>query len=310
MLHHVLHCAGGAIAARLHAMTSRVGSRTPRVGLQVPVPLAKAARGTFAGVRGLLFDVDDTLTSHGRLTAGAYQALEAAATAGLWLCAVTGRGAGWCDMMVRLWPVAAVVGETGAFAYTRRKNGTVAETFLRSASQRARDTALRDRAMRRVLRTVPGARLARDSAFRLCDQALDLVEDGPAVSEATIARMMTMLAQDGLTVARSSVHINAWVGRYSKRQMVDRLLARVFGPTVARRPAAFVYVGDSRNDGPMFARFGLGVGVANVQGVLAELQALGQAPAYITAAPAGDGFAQVVAKVLAERPAARTRRKA
>ena len=67
------------------------------------------------GVTSLLFDIDDTLTTEGRLTGAAYAALERFKVAGKRAIAVTGRPAGWCDHIARMWPLDAVVGENGAF---------------------------------------------------------------------------------------------------------------------------------------------------------------------------------------------------
>lgn len=245
-----------------------------------------------AGVTGLLFDVDDTLTTHGELSAPAYAALHRAREAGLWLCAVTGRGAGWCDMMVRLWPVHAVVGETGAFAYFKQPDGRVTEEFLRAA-ELASDRSKRDSVVKEVMARFPAARISRDSAFRLCDIAFDLIEDGPAVPDDTARAMLEMLREKGLTAARSNVHINTWVGSYGKREMVEKMLGeRGFSVDT------LVYAGDSRNDGPLFAHFPLSVGVANVRPLLDELRALGQAPAFITEASAGNGFVELVDTIL------------
>jgi hydroxymethylpyrimidine pyrophosphatase-like HAD family hydrolase len=83
--------------------------------------------------------------------------------------------------------------------------------------------------------------------------------------------------------------------------MVDRLLAARFGKKAAADARKFVYVGDSRNDGPLFARFELSVGVANVKNVLAELEQKKQAPRYITRQEAGDGFEEVVDHLLKRR---------
>jgi HAD superfamily hydrolase (TIGR01484 family) len=264
--------------------------------MNAPQTLRDLPRGHLGSTRALLFDVDDTLTSHGVLTPEAYAALWRAREAGLWLCAVTGRGAGWCDLMVRLWPVDAVVGETGAFVYEKLPDGRVRERFLRSAAQREKDNRKRDAAVAAVQKRFKGARISRDSAFRLCDVALDLKEDGPVVSDATARAMMEMLAARGLTVARSSVHINTWVGDYGKRQMVARVLK-------AHKLAQdhCVYVGDSRNDGPLFKHFAHSVGVANVKPLLAELAARGELPRYITRASAGDGFVELVNRVLLDR---------
>jgi len=66
-------------------------------------------------LRFVLTDIDDTLTTDGKLTAGAYRALERLHDAGRIVVPVTGRPAGWCDHIARMWPVDAVVGENGAF---------------------------------------------------------------------------------------------------------------------------------------------------------------------------------------------------
>jgi len=264
-------------------------------GQGLPQDLAAAAPGLFSHVKGLLFDVDDTLTSHGELAPDAYAALHRARDAGLWLCAVTGRGAGWCDLMVRIWPVHAVVGETGAFTYFKGPDGRVTEEFFR-AKQLAADRKQRDGVVADVLAAFPAARISRDSAFRLCDVAFDLVEDGPPIPDDTARAILEVLRQRGLTAARSNVHINTWVGQYGKREMVEKIL-RERGMTAD----AQVYAGDSRNDGPLFAYFPLSVGVANVRPLLDELRALGQAPAYITQKLAGAGFVELVDTILQQR---------
>src|SRR5258706_11253126 len=70
-----------------------------------------------SAIHSVLFDIDETLTTEGKLTAEAYAALEALHRAGRRTVAVTGRPAGWCDHIARMWPVDAVVGENGAFYF-------------------------------------------------------------------------------------------------------------------------------------------------------------------------------------------------
>jgi hypothetical protein len=60
-----------------------------------------------ARLRGVLLDIDGTITTAGRLGAAAYDALERLQSAGLWVIPVTGRPAGWCDTIARFWPVDA-----------------------------------------------------------------------------------------------------------------------------------------------------------------------------------------------------------
>src|SRR5262245_43074384 len=98
-----------------HEMRSahdRSAARACRTGSRPLKPLQELDA---SGVRVLLFDVDDTLTTQGKLTAEAYGALEALQRAGLRTVAVSGRAAGFCEYAARMWPVDAVVGENGGF---------------------------------------------------------------------------------------------------------------------------------------------------------------------------------------------------
>ena len=78
------------------------------------LPLAALPQLICSGIRGVFTDIDDTLSTHGKITALAYAAMERLHDAGLMVIPVTGRPAGWCDHIARMWPVGAVVGENGA----------------------------------------------------------------------------------------------------------------------------------------------------------------------------------------------------
>ena len=54
-------------------------------------------------VQYLFTDIDDTLTDQGQLHADAYQALWTLQELGVTVVPVTGRPAGWCEMIARLW---------------------------------------------------------------------------------------------------------------------------------------------------------------------------------------------------------------
>ncbi len=60
-------------------------------------------------IRFVLCDIDDTLTFEGRLPATSYTALERLHEAGFTVLPITGRPAGWCDHIARMWPVDGVV---------------------------------------------------------------------------------------------------------------------------------------------------------------------------------------------------------
>ena len=56
-------------------------------------------------IKFILTDIDDTLTSDGRLKSNAYEAMERLSDNGYKVIPVTGRCAGWCDHIARMWPV-------------------------------------------------------------------------------------------------------------------------------------------------------------------------------------------------------------
>ncbi len=86
--------------------------------------------------------------------------------------AITGRPAGWSEPFAIDWPVQAIVAENGGVMLRARRTGC-SETSRRTR-RRARATSTRLQACAAaVLREVPGARLAADSAGRLTDIAVD-----------------------------------------------------------------------------------------------------------------------------------------
>lgn len=259
-----------------------------------------------AAVTHLLFDVDDTLTLRGALPEPAARALYRAQEAGLALVAVTGRSAAWAEMLVRLFPLQAAVAETGALCLWRDPAGRVRELHSEPDSAvREANARRRQEAAQRVLAEVDQARLALDNRGRAYDVAFDLIEEGLPVDEAAAARIRQMLQAQGLAVAQSSVHINAWFGSFDKATMVERYLQEVGGTSLEALGGALLYVGDSPNDGAMFARAGIAVGVANVAPHLPVLRARGQCPHYLTHAEGGAGFAELVDALLSARdPAA------
>lgn len=255
-----------------------------------------------AAITRLFFDVDDTLTWQGRLPEEAVRALYRAKAAGLTLCAVTGRSFAWGEMLVRLFPLDAVVAETGASALYFDAAGRLRTLHHEEAGERRRLRAHREAVADEVLALIAGSRLAEDNVGRIADSAFDLVESGEPLAEADIQRLIALLHERGLATARSSVHVNAFVygaaGPFNKASMVDRLLQTMSNTTLTEASSTLCYVGDSVNDGPLWARAGLSVGVANVQPLLPMLTERGQAPRFVVDGEGGYGFAQVVSDLL------------
>jgi len=248
-------------------------------------------------LRGLLFDIDDTLTTDGRLTAAAYGALERLKRAGRVVVAVTGRPGGWCDHIARMWPVDAVVGENGAF-YFFHAEGRLQRRFFEDERLRAAHRTRLQELAARILATVPGCALASDQPYRETDLAIDYCEDVPALPLEAAERIAALMRESGLNAKVSSIHVNGWFGTYDKLAMTRRLFAERFAADLDAVSAEYAYAGDSPNDAPMFAYFANSIGVANVQRFAGRLPA---APKYVTRAEAGDGFAELAAHLLGER---------
>jgi hydroxymethylpyrimidine pyrophosphatase-like HAD family hydrolase len=148
-----------------------------------------------------------------------------------------------------------------------------------------------------VLAAVPGAALARDSAGRVTDIAIDHAEFAH-LAPAAIDRVVALLQADGLNATVSSIHINGWFGDHDKWSGACWIVQRRLGRVLADEVDRWVYVGDSTNDQAMFARFPLSVGVANLRRFAGQLHTW---PRYLTAGERGAGFAELVRHLLERR---------
>ncbi|GIK87672.1 MAG: haloacid dehalogenase [Betaproteobacteria bacterium] len=257
-------------------------------------PLARMPR---EGVAGVLADIDDTITTEGRLTPEAYAALGRLHDAGLIVVPITGRPAGWCDHIARMWPVSGVVGENGAF--WMRFDGAarkLVRRFLVPDAERAAQRARLDAIAQRILAEVPGCALASDQRYREADVAIDFREDVPPLPDAAIDRIVALMEAEGMTAKVSSIHVNGWFGRYDKLGMTRTFLAEAFGVDLDADPSRFVFAGDSPNDAPMFAYFPRSVGVANVRDLIDRIAV---PPAYVASRRGGDGFVELADHLLA-----------
>jgi HAD superfamily hydrolase (TIGR01484 family) len=245
-------------------------------------------------IRALLFDIDDTLTTDGRLTAEAYGALEALKRNGRIVVPITGRPAGWCDHIARMWPVDAVVGENGAF-YFRHSEGKLLKRYQDDDRTRADKHGRLAAIGKRILAQVPGCAPASDQPYRETDLAIDFCEDVPALPLETAARIADLMRAEGLTAKISSIHVNGWFGGYDKLAMTRQMFAEQFSQDLDAVNPELAFVGDSPNDAPMFAYFKNSIGVANVARFAGRLEA---EPKYVTRGFAGSGFAELATHLL------------
>jgi HAD superfamily hydrolase (TIGR01484 family) len=249
----------------------------------------------------VLTDIDDTLTDEGRLPAESYAALQALRRAGLTVIPVTGRPAGWCDLIARQWPIDGVVGENGAFSFRYLDaERRMQRVYAKSAPERYADRRKLDLIKNEVLGSVPGAAVASDQAYREADLAIDFCEDVPPLDRASIERIVAVFEKHGAVAKVSSIHVNGWFGGYDKLTTSRRFLFEAFGIDVERDRDRIVFVGDSPNDAPMFGFFPNAVGVANVRDFEATIPAK---PGWITPSRGAKGFVEVAEKLLGARSA-------
>ncbi len=258
-----------------------------------PRPLAELPPAIARGVRGVLADIDDTLTSDGAITPDALGALHALRSAGLTVAAITGRPVGWSEAFATSWPIDAIVAENGAVALF--PDGAI--EFAQDADTRERNAHRLRQVAERVLREVPGTTLARDSAGRLTDIAVDHAEHA-RLDARTIERVVAVMRGEGMTATVSSIHVNGWFGSHDKWSGAQWIVRRLTGRALADELGRWVYVGDSPNDQPMFERFPLAVGVANLLRFERELTVW---PAYLTAGERGAGFAELARALIDAR---------
>src|SRR5450432_486476 len=254
---------------------------------------------TRRAIRGVLTDIDDTLSTQGRLTAEAYAALERLRAAGKIVVPITGRPAGWCDHIARMWPVDAVVGENGAFWFRHdAKQGKLMKRYVVAPEERLRRGKRLLEIAAKVLDEVPGCAVSTDQPYREADLAIDFREDVRELSREDVNRIVAIMQGEGLTAKVSSIHVNGWFGDYDKLSTTCAMMREDFGIDLDREREDFVFAGDSPNDQPMFAYFPHAVGVANV---LEMADLMTDFPAWITEAAGAAGFAEIAAALIPTR---------
>jgi len=233
-------------------------------------------------------DVDDTLTHEGRLPAETFQALYQLRESGFVVVPVTGASAGWCDCLIKTWPIEHIIGENGALTMEKNHRGIVSTQFVKDKMRTKQDLTQLLTLGAAVTEKFTDIAFTQDQPFRVTDVAFDI---GQAVSvEESVAEAATAWIQSQQVQARrSSIHINVWIGEHSKASSALRWLS---GKNLSVSDSLFI--GDSPNDETMFKSFPLSVGVANVERFLSRME---HTPAYMTRNPGGYGFVDL-AKVL------------
>ncbi len=261
-----------------------------------PQPWSRIPLADARAVRGVLTDIDDTLTTAGAITPDALQALLDLRAAGLPVIAITGRPMRWSQGFAMDWPIDAIVAENGAVALFRQ-DGALRVDYHQADDVRAANLLRLQAVAAQVLREVPDAVLAQDSAGRVTDIAVDHSEFAHLNAD-QIARVLGVMRAAGMTATVSSIHINAWYGEHHKLSGARWITKRLHQVNIDDELARWVYVGDSTNDQLMFGHFPLSVGVANLMHFKDDLTVW---PKFITQGERGAGFAEVARTLLSAR---------
>ena len=250
------------------------------------------------GIRGVLTDIDDTLTTDGLLTPEVLLALDRVRRSGWRLRAVTGRPTYWAQPLLRLCGFDAVIAENGASAFWLNPHGVQQSWFYADAATRDahRRTLLTFAA--RLCAQFRGVIVADDAPQRIGDLAFDIGENRPRLADGVVEELLAFMRSQGFFAVASSIHAHASLAQFSKQAASTRILQEVFGIDDATARATFAFTGDSGNDASMFAHYPYSVGVANVIGYLPQLT---KPPAYIAPGARGAGFVQVINALLEAR---------
>ncbi len=241
----------------------------------------------------ILTDIDDTLTTDGQLHAAAYKALWQLHDRGLKIIPITGRPAGWCEMIARFWPVHGIVGENGGFyfryAANTGENKKMHRWFFTNEKTQIENKIKLGLIQNEVLSQVPGSAVSSDQFCRMMDLAIDFCEDVPKLPDTEVHKIVSIFEKHGAQAKVSSIHVNGWFGDYNKLSTTLKMLQNEFAISPEDALIKCAFLGDSPNDEPMFEYFTNSIGVANVNDFKNTMQ---HKPKYICQKRGGEGFAE------------------
>ncbi|MEO8900124.1 MAG: HAD-IIB family hydrolase [Polyangiaceae bacterium] len=242
------------------------------------------------GLRGLLFDLDDTLLDHSKLSEAAYSALFRLREAGFELYAVTGRPAGWAAVIVNQWPINGAVAENGAVAFHADRTGLHTQDPV-PVAERARRMQALAALCAAIQKEFPELVPADDVPLRRTDYTFDIGEHQRVPAERVTAVRRFAEARGACTLG-SSVHLHVSFDRADKASGVVRLIRALYPVDPSAVLTRYAFIGDSENDASCFAAFRHSIGVRNLSGRPTL------SPRYITTSERGAGFVEAAHALL------------
>jgi HAD superfamily hydrolase (TIGR01484 family) len=235
-------------------------------------------------LRGLLFDLDDTLLDHSRLSEAAYSALFRLREAGFELYAVTGRPAGWAEVIVNQWPIQGAVAENGALAFFKDEGGLQTLDPIPAPERRRRQQQLAALCLE-IRNEFPELVPSDDVTLRRSDFTFDIGEH-QLVPKDRVQELRRFAEARGASTLASSVHVHVSFDRADKAAGVVRLIHELAELDPTAILSRYAFIGDSENDASCFAAFRHSVGVRNLSGRPTV------APRFITTRERGAGFVE------------------
>jgi HAD superfamily hydrolase (TIGR01484 family) len=256
------------------------------------LPLAALDRAEALGLRGLLFDLDDTFIDEGKITEAAYSSLFRLREAGLELYIVTGRPLGWVRLFSRVFPIDGGIAENGGALV---ENGRHLDTL--PPSERSARRALIDELVHTMQAAFPDIRPVRDPSERVSDFTFDIGEE-VQVDPARVREAAHFARERGATVFVSSVHLHVGFDPVDKASGAVALLHRLHDLDTTATLARYAFIGDSENDAACFAAFRTSIAVSNLRG-RPTLK-----PRFLTRGARSAGFAEMARTLGALRASA------
>ena len=254
-------------------------------------PLSEVNKKYFSKIKILMFDLDGTFISNDRLKSSTYYRLEKLMDNKIKTVVVTGRPAGWCDLIARWWPVDSVIGENGALSYSML-DGKMDRQFFDETVSVNKSKEFLNSLLDDIKSNFGEINLAADQPFRLLDLALDISEENN-LSKKKVREIYDFCISKGANAAVSNIHLNIWYGNYNKCDMALKIL-----DNLNIKVDECVFVGDSPNDSPMFKKFPFSVGVKSV---VSYSNFMTDYPSFVTERDGNQGFEDLVDFILLTR---------
>jgi HAD superfamily hydrolase (TIGR01484 family) len=184
------------------------------------LPISLLSKNAPLRLRGLLFDLDDTLLDHAKLTEAAYSSLFRLREAGFESYAVTGRPAGWAAVIARQWPIDGAVAENGALSFVADERGLHTLDPVDSSERLRRQKAL-SALVAEVQTEFPELVPADDVPLRRTDFTFDIGEQ-QRVPRERVAEVKKFAEARGASTLASSVHLHLSFDREDKASLGSR----------------------------------------------------------------------------------------